>query len=322
MEKQSKVVYNDDLKSYQKKQMLDCLNELYYIIDTFYKKFDEHFQRTSLEQHPTKKRKKRTTTLSLSEMMTILVLFQSSNFKNFKSFYFFLQREMKGAFNKLCSYNRFIELVPRCWLPLSVLLNLLFASCHGISIVDSTPIKVCHIRRAKRHKTFKDSAQKSKSTMGWFFGFKLHIIVDQKGQLMNALLDSARVDDRAALLKMCQNLFGDLIADRGYIGKEFKENLRKMGINMITRGRKNMKSHVLTPRENDLLKKRNIVETVIGKLKIKFNIEHTRHRSMTGFMTNMLCALIAYCFCEHSHNLLEEPLKTQLENHIPLLNAA
>jgi hypothetical protein len=301
--------------------MLDRLDELYYILDLFCKHFEEEFKKFSLN-HPTKKRRRRATILTLAEMMTILITYQSSNFKNFKSFYFFLKRDMKGAFNKLCSYNRFIELVPRCWLPLSVLSQLLFVSCNGISIVDSTAIKVCHIKREKRHQTFKGRAQKSKGTMGWFFGFKLHVIVNKKGELMDANLSHATLDDRAGLLKICKNLFGDLIADRGYIGKEFKETLKNMGINLITRGRKNMKTHVLTEREEGLLKQRNTIETVIGKLKIKFNIEHTRHRSMMGFMINMLCALIAYCFCEHSQNTSENLQKKMVSNQKILLNAA
>jgi Transposase DDE domain len=301
--------------------MLDRSDELYYILDLFCKQFEAQFKKISLN-HPTKKRRKRATILTLAEMMTILIMYQSSNFKNFKSFYFFLKRDMKSAFNKLCSYNRFIELAPRCCLPLSVLLHILFVSCNGISIVDSTALKVCHIKREKRHKTFKGIAQKSKGTMGWFFGFKLHVIVNQKGELMDAKLDSARVDDREVLSKMCHNLFGDLIGDRGYIGKEFKETLKNMGINLITRGRKNMKTYVLTEREEGLLKQRNTIETVIGKLKIKFNIEHTRHRSMMGFMINMLCALIAYCFCEHSQNTSQNLQKQTVLNQEPLLNAA
>jgi hypothetical protein len=177
-----------------------------------------------------------------------------------------------------------------------ILLNILYASCDGLSYIDSTAIKVCHIKREKRHKLFKGIAQKSKSTMGWFYGFKLHIMTNKKGELLNDFFSYANVDDRQGLLVMCKKIFGNLIGDRGYLGKQLKQYLQTQGINLITRGRKNMKSHILNLTELAMLNSRNLIETVIGKLKLQFNVEHTRHRSTSGFIINILTSLIAYCF--------------------------
>ena len=275
--------------------MLTCLEELYIIIDNFCKEYEKNSQNKVLESG-TKKTRKRRTKVSLSEIISLLILYQNSNIKNFKAFYRFVQIEMNKAYPKLCSYNRFIELATRAVKPLMILLNSLYASCDGIIYIDSTAIKVCHIKREKRHKLFKGTAQKSKNTMGWFYGFKLHIMTNKKGELINAYFSHTNVDDRQGLLVMCKKIFGNLIGDRGYLGKQLKQTLQTQGINLITRGRKNMKNHTLDLTQLAMLNSRNLIETVIGKLKLQFNLEHTRHRSISGFIINILASLISYCF--------------------------
>ncbi len=274
--------------------MLNCLDELYSITDDFCKEYEKNIKKRALG-NARKKTRNRKYKLSLSQIVTIIILYQTSNIKNFKAFYMFLTREMKGLFPTACSYQRFVELAPIAMMPLMLMLNCLYASCDGKSIVDSTTIKVCHIKREKRHKTFKGIAVKSKGTMGWFYGFKLHIITNLKGELLNAHFSYANIDDRKGLINMCKKIFGDVIADKGYIGKEFKQSLKSQGINLITRGKKNMKEHKLTAREQALINTRNLVETVIGKLKLQCNLEHTRHKSMNGLMLNILSTLVAYC---------------------------
>ena len=132
--------------------------------------------------------------------------------------------------------------------------------------------------------------------MGWYYGFKLHIMTNTKGELLNAYFSYANVDDRQGLLAMCKKIFGNLIGDRGYLGRQLKQTLHTQGINLITRGRKNMKNHLLNLTELTMLNSRNLIETVIGKLKLQFNLEHTRHRSISGFIINILTSLISYCF--------------------------
>jgi Transposase DDE domain len=274
--------------------MLDCPDELYFIIS----QFCDDYQLNSKKNlnNSTKKSRNRFCKLSMSEIVFILIMYQVSNMKNFKSFYFFLQKELKHWFPNLCSYQRFVELAPRAMRILMSLLSCVYASCDGLSIVDSTTLKICHIKREKSSKIFKGFAKKSKSTMGWFYGFKLHIITNLKGELVNAHFSYANVDDRKGLLNMCKKIFGNVIGDRGYIGKDFKNSLKELGINLITRGKKNMKNHNLSAKDKSLLNTRNLIESVICKLKIECDIEHTRHRSLNGLMINILCALIAYSF--------------------------
>ena len=134
--------------------------------------------------------------------------------------------------------------------------------------------------------------------MGWFFGFKLHLIINDKGELMSFYLTKANVDDRnvKVLSDMTNNVFGKLFGDKGYISKALAELLFEDGIQLITKVRKNMKNKPLSNHEKVLLRKRAIIETVNDELKNICQIEHTRHRSLNGFLFNILGALAAYSF--------------------------
>lgn len=170
--------------------------------------------------------------------------------------------------------------------------------CTGISFIDSTAIRVCHNKRIKRNKTFKDVAEVGKTTMGWFYGFKLHLVINDKGEILSFYLSKANVDDRnlKAITKLTQELFGKLFGDKGYISKALNDMLFGNGIQLITAVRKNMKSRALSNEEKLLLRKRSVIETVNDELKNICEVEHTRHRSINGFLLNIMGAIAAYSF--------------------------
>ena len=145
---------------------------IYYLVDEFLKEYDAVIKSYSLEEGTPKKRRNGKFTMSNSENMTILILFHSSSFRNLKHFYIFIfvRAHMQKDFPHTASYNRFVELQRKVW-----------DKCTSISFIDSTPIRSCHIKREKQHKTFKEFARKGKSTLGWFYGFKLHLIINDKG---------------------------------------------------------------------------------------------------------------------------------------------
>jgi hypothetical protein len=164
------------------------------------------------------KKRKRRRQLSLSELMTLTVLFHQLRFRQSKSFYLaYVCRYLRTEFPKLPSYQRCVELLPRCAAPLAALFEVLKGQCDGISIADATPIAVCDNRRIARHRVFADSAQRGKTSMGWFYGFKLHAINNSKGELIRLQLTPGNVDDRQPMPNLCQGLFGQLFADKGYI---------------------------------------------------------------------------------------------------------
>lgn len=170
--------------------------------------------------------------------------------------------------------------------------------CTGISFVDSTPLRVCRNQRIHIHKTFKGIAQRGKCSMGWFFGFKLHLICNEKGELLNFMITPGDVDDRKPLdyKAFVEVLYGKLVGDKGYIGKDLFQRLFVDGIQLITKLKNNMKGALMSVSDKLLLRKMAIIETVNDELKNIAQVEHSKHRSVENFVVNTLAALAAYCF--------------------------
>jgi len=239
----------------------------------------------------------RQTQLSMSEIMTIIIHFHQSGYRNFKAYYIgYVQKHLQSEFPDLVSYNRFVELIPRALIPLLAYMRGRKGTCTGISFVDSTPLKACHNRRIKRHKVFAGLADRGKSSMGWFFGFKLHLVVNELGEILAFQLTPGNVDDRKPVPKMSEKLFGKLFGDRGYISKALFLELYNQGLMLITTLRKNMKNQLMCLDDKLLLRKRSIIETINDQLKNISQIEHSRHRSYPNFIVNLLAGLIAYTF--------------------------
>jgi hypothetical protein len=246
--------------------------------------------------------------LSSSEVMTIQILFHLSGVRNFKKFYNgYVRKHLYALFPTLVSYNRMVELTAQMMVPLAIYLKTQgTGACTGISFVDSTALRVCHNRRIHSHRVFKGLARRGHCSVGWFYGFKLHLILSDTGDIINFMLTPGNTDDRSPLRDeaFTDRLFGKLFGDKGYISKALFESLFSEGIQLITKLRKNMKTKLLTPLADAiLLRKRAICETVIDQLKNIFQIEHSRHRSPKNFLTNLFSALIAYSFTEKKPSL-------------------
>jgi hypothetical protein len=276
------------------------ITEIYFIIDEFSKEFDKTMTAHSLNEKDSPKKRNRKFTMTDSEVMTILVLFHAMGYKNLKHFYlFYIGKHLKKEFPNLVSYNRFVELQKKAVVPMALFLKTCcLGQCTGISIIDSTPLRSCHIRREKQHKTFKDLATKGHTSTGWFFGFKLHLIINDKGEILDFMLTQANVDDREPLKSnnFHKRIFGKLFGDKGYIGKDLFEQLFIDGVHLVTKIKKNMKNSMMLLQDKIMLRKRSLIETVYDQLKNICQIEHTRHRSFDNFITNLLSGLIAYSF--------------------------
>ena len=277
----------------------DKVTEIYFIIDEFFKEFGTVIREHSLENPNTKKRNRKFT-MSESEVMTILLLFHFGAFKNLKSFYvFYVQKHMQKDFPRAVSYNRFVELQRKVCIPLAVFVKMMcLGKCTGISFIDSTPLRSCHIKREKQHKTFKGIAEKGQCSIGWFYGFKLHLIINDKGEILDFILTPGNVDDREPLksIDLHKRIFGKLFGDKGYISKDLFEQLFVDGVHLITKLRKNMKNALMLLQDRIMLRKRALIESVNDELKNMCQIEHTRHRSFDNFVINILSALAAYAF--------------------------
>ena len=291
----------------------DKVSEFYVEMDDFYKEFElELSKRPQIEDSI--KRRNRKARLSDSEMMSIYLLFHFGQFTNFKAFYQqYVCKHLQDCFPDLISYERFNARQQRIMLPLLIYLKYKgLGKSRGINYVDSTILRVCHIKREKQHKVFDGVAEKSKSTMGWFYGFKLHLIINDKGELLSFYLTKGNVDDRdiEVMSQMTKDIFGKLYGDKGYISKALADLLFQDGIQMVTKVRKNMKKQNLSDVDAILLKKRALIESVNDELKNICKLEHTRHRSLNGFLVNLLSALTAYCFFPKKPSLNITPIKS------------
>lgn len=278
------------------------LVEIYYEIDEFVKNNKVFLFQVLHEQgqckrlYPSK--------LSLSEIMTILVYYHYSHYKCFKQYYQeHVQKQLKADFPDLVSYNRFVELLPRALYPMCLFLSsrMSLAEKTGIYFIDSAPLKVCNNKRAHQHKVFRGWASWGKTSTGWFYGLKYHIVINQKGELMNFYISSANVADNhpRVLFRLTNNLLGYLFGDKGYLMNEEKKAFVEHDGDLccITKSRKNSKKATKLSREQQKwLKKRGVIESVIDLQKNHLNIEHSRHRAPLNGFTHVFAALTAYTF--------------------------
>lgn len=273
---------------------MDSLTELFCRIDDFCIAFEPAWEQHLLADG--QRHRRRHASLELSELMTLVVLFHQLRFRQFKSFYLaYACRFLRREFPSLPSYQRCIELLPRCAVPLAALFNTLKGQCSGVSIVDSTPIAVCDNLRISRHKVFAGLAARGKSSTGWFFGFKLHVVINHRGELLAVQCTPGNVDDRKPVPWLCQGLFGKLVGDKGYLARWLSQLLAQHNLELVTRVRRNMKPIAHTPFDEALLRQRSLVETVFDELKNLCQIEHTRHRSPMNFVVNLMAGVVAYC---------------------------
>lgn len=249
--------------------------------------------------------------LSASEIMTIIIYFHMSHYRNFKSYYTqYVMKHLRSEFPTLVSYNRFVELMPMALLPLCLYLKTRLGPVTGISFIDATSLSVCHNRRIKRHRVFEGLAARGKTSMGWFFGFKLHLVINEHGELLAFYLSPGNLDDRKPVPKLAKRLFGKLFGDKGYISQSLFDELLEQDVTLITNVRKNMKNRLLPLMDKLLLRKRAIIETVNDQLKNISQIDHSRHRSVNNFLVNVIAGLIAYTHQpkKPSLNLVDEDL--------------
>ncbi len=271
------------------------LEELFCHVDDFCQRFEPLWNQQLLGNGLKKRNRPRQ--MSLSEIMTIAIAFHQQRYRTFKDFYTqHVAVYWKAAFPNLVSYQHFVSWMPSTLLPLCAYLKHCFGKCTGIGFIDATAIKVCHNRRISIHKVFKDFAARGKTSVDWFFGFKLHLVVNEQGELLNITLTPGNTDDRKPVMDLLQGLFGKIFADRGYVSKKLALQLLKTcGIEFYAKPRRNMKNHLMRLTDKLLTRKRSIIETIIDQLKNISQIEHSRHRSPVNFSVNLICGLIAYC---------------------------
>ena len=269
--------------------------DLYCSVDAFWQHFEPLWERELLASGH--RRRRRATRLHPAEILTILILFQQSGYRTFKGFYReHVQVHLRQEFPQLVSYTRFVDLMPRYLVPLAVYVQTQRGPCTGISFIDSTSLAVCHSARISQHRVFRVDARRGKTSVGWFYGFKLHLVVNDRGELLAFCLTPGNMDDRKPVPHLVHRLFGRLFGDKGYISAPLAERLfLEQGLRLITKLRKNMRNQLFPLADHLLLRKRALIETIVDQLKNVCQIEHSRHRSPSHFCVHLLAGLAAYC---------------------------
>jgi len=271
------------------------LTTIFYHADEFCKFFEKEFKVRVLSDGRGIRIK--SSSLSLSEVIAIAVYYHESGYKTFKDYYT-RSFELRPAFPGIPSYNRFIELQQKALMPLAIFAKLQSqGKCDGVSFIDSFPLRVSHQKRIPSHKTFRGLAARGKTSTGWFFGFKVHVIINSKGEVLDFAITSGNiVDNNTEIIeKLMQNIHGKVYGDKGYLlNSDLFQKLYCQGIHLVTKIRKNMKNKLMDIGDKIMLKKRGVIESVGAVFKEDLNFEHSRYRSPITLFINVFCGLIAY----------------------------
>ena len=270
-------------------------------VDDFCKEFEPEWRKILVEHQQNQlpgqaKTRNRKPELLLSEAITIVIMFHKTGYRTFKDYFVRYVVGLRQYFPKLMSYSRFVNLMKTCLFPLFMFSQGCLGVCSGISFVDSTILTVCHARRIHSHRVFKNMAKRGKTSTGWFYGFKLHLIINDTGEILAYMLTPGNVDDRAPVPWLSKDLLGKLFGDKGYISQELFLKLYERGFEIITRLKRNMKNKLMALIDKILLRKRGIIECVNNKLKSVCQIEHHRHRSHWNFLVNLISGIVAYAY--------------------------
>lgn len=162
---------------------------------------------------------------------------------------------------------------------------------------------MCHNRRIYSQKVFRALAARGKTSVDWFYGFKLHLVINDRGELLGVRLTPGNVDDRVPVPALTGELWGQMFADRGYISRPLFERLFAQGLQLVTKIKCNMRNRLMPGWDKLMLRKRAVIESVVDQLKNISQIEHSRHRSPINFVVNVLAGLIAYTWREKKPSL-------------------
>ena len=233
--------------------------------------------------------------LSPSEIITLLTILHSSKYKYLKSFYDgFAYPYLKVCFPGMPSYERFVIIQKSVIVPLTYFVLSRMGRRTGIYYIDSTALPVCNNRRIGRHKVFAGLAQRGKTSMGWFFGLKLHLLFNDIYEIIAIKLTPGNVADTTPVLDLTKGLSGKLFGGKGHIGAKLAKKLLRRRLTLFTRVRSNMESLPISIPDKMLLNARNMAETIIGHIKAFSSLNLPKHRSPTNGFLHILSAVAAY----------------------------
>ncbi len=234
----------------------------------------------------------------------------------YKNFQYYFQRlvepGMKTYFPRLISYQRFIHLIPR-QIPLLHVVSkclCLFNKRTGCYFADSKKLPVSYNRRIHSHRVFANIARRGISSNGWYYGLKLHLVINEMEQVMTYLITPASVSDNneTVLRRLLKGLRGKCYEDKGYLSKLFAE-FYEQGLHLVTKIRKNMTNILMDLKDKVRLKKRGLNKSVNDIFMSVLDIDHSRHRSPANALVHTMAGLLAYHFYDGKPSVFIKPVK-------------
>jgi hypothetical protein len=269
---------------------------LYVKIDDMIKEYESQFGKLDFIKQKGNKRGRKPN-LSSSEIVTLAILRYIFRFKEWKHFHAFAITYLKDMFPKIPFYPNFLTQINRA-IHYGLFILLIFTKYNQLvsgtlKSVDATPLPVCDNRRISSHRVCNGIAQRGKTSKGWFYGFKLHLVVDEFGNILSFTITPGNIDDRVPLYVLLKKIHGIVLADAGYINHQIMEELFEKGIFLLYSVKGNMK-RLMSKEQHKLLKKRQIVEITFGVLKDRYGLETSIPRSFSGHMAHVIYILLAY----------------------------
>jgi len=275
----------------------DKLIQIFVEIDDFCQMINRHLLKETVKKNLSG------SIMTISEIATILTFYHLSEYKNFQYYYTsMVELELREDFPNLVSYKRFLSLI-------EVAFPYLFSfrqwQCSQNEytrryFIDSKRLPICHNRRIKSNRVFKGLARRGKSSTGWFYGFKAHLIVNNLGQIMQFAFTPANIADNNhdILRQISSGVVGRCYGDKGYVTTILDELWAK-GFKLIARLRDNMKNKLCEMQDRYGMAKRGLIESVNDLLMTMCDLEHSRHRKPINAFTHMTSALVAYAYLDH-----------------------
>lgn len=286
------------------------LIEIFVTVDDFIQPFEKALAARSLAQP--RGSTTRQPDLASSEIITLLVYYHHSGYKNFQYYYERLVlTQLKTYFPRLVSYHRFLELLPRHFMPLQALARYLSQSNArtGCYFIDSKKLAVCHNKRIHNHRVFAQLAERGMSSTGWFYGLKMHLVINELGQIINFCITAGNVADQnpKVLRQLLRGLKGRCYGDKGYLSGLFEE-FYEQGLRLVTKVKRKMRNQLVELDDKLRLKKRGLIESVNDILTSVQDVEHTRHRSPINALVHTLAGLIGYHFYDTKPCIFVKPV--------------
>ena len=276
----------------------DILYHLFDKIDDIVKNMTTSFKKRFLPNF--KSKGGRPSGLCLASIITFGIFRFFIGIKDIKHYHNYLLSHFSKDLGRIPNYPNFNRLINRSlpWVIVLIQWLLHYQRKHSptdLHFIDATSLKVCTNKRIFGHKVCAGFAQRGKSSMGYFFGFKLHMVCDAFGRLVSLMVTPGNIDDRKYVVQLLKDLKGIVVADAGYLSKKLMLQLFEQGILFLSGVRKNM-NKLMTTTQHHLLKLRQRAEGVFSVMKHRFNLEASIARSVSGYFSRALFACLAYIF--------------------------